>query len=259
GKNRSDQYIRRSGTCACGDCELFSNSCGAIYAPYKEANGLRRLDEMDWTLGYERQTKIGTMGGGLLVQTMSDATGKANPFISGGSGYILTEFFLTYALPQFKDLKLYAGADVIRSDQYYKLTYSHEFPINDSMSVSVNTGPGYMVTQNLQGVRDVPTTVQLNVKGFNVGFNAVYRPKLEFFDTDTATTRAVWLDGGSTKADGLVADPSKYQAGVVSDAINGAITQAVRTRSGNTNYNYVPRQKLPHWLYFVNLGYTSTF
>lgn len=240
----------------------------------KEANGLKRADEIDITIGYTASTKVGVIGFGAVTYNYVNGRAKANPFGNLGSTYFGTEMFATYALPFFPDLTAKIYGDVVNSNQYYQLVYAKTININDSVAVSVSTGPGYSIEKNLystttaaasfpaaanaaqvvSGWRDWTSSVGVTVKGFNVNFNAAYRPDLRFFDGDYATSRLVEADGGSTNADGLVADPKWVGAGPVGD-----ILQRGGTRNGqriNSNYAYTPRQKLPKWLYWVNLGYT---
>jgi len=243
---------------------------------HKEANGLKRADEIDITVGYTSATKVGVIGFGVVTYNYVNGRAKANPFGNVGGSYFGTEMFATYALPMFPDLTAKIYGDIVNSNQYYQLVYAKTIAINDSVAVSVSTGPGYSIERNLysggalasafpaganaaqtvSGWRDWTSSVGVTVKGFNVNFNAAYRPDLRFFDGDFATSRLVEADGGSTNHDGLVADPKLTNSGAVGDILQRSVT-----RSGqrlNSNYAFTARQKLPNWLYWVNLGYTIT-
>lgn len=230
----------------------------AVYELHDDPNGLKRLDEMDFTLGYERETKVGTLGFGILHQALSDTSGKGNPFTDGGATYLLTEVFATYALPMLPEVSLYLGSDVIRSNQYYRLAYSKEFEITEAFYIGIDTGPGYAVNEKFQGWNDITSTLEFGYSGFNITFNAACRPDSRFYDPDPFTTDLIAYDGGSTKEDGLVEDPSRFKNGFYTDVLNAIITENVRSITGNPNYTYIPRQKIPRWLYWVNFGYSTT-
>lgn len=241
---------------------------------YKEANGLKRADEIDLTIGYSSSTKVGVIGFGIVTYNLVNNRAKANPFGNVGGTYWGTEIFGTYALPFFPDLTAKIYGDVVTSNQYYQLQYAKTIAVNDSVSVSVTTGPGYSVERNaysyttqaaafpaganpaqtVAGWRDWTSSVGVTVSGFNVTLNAAYRPDLRFFDGDYASSRLVEADGLSTNADGMVANPALAGAGPLGDIVQRSIT-----RSGqriNSAFAFTPRQKLPRWLYWVNLGYT---
>ena len=246
---------------------------------YKDANGLGRVDELDYTIAYSSATKVGTIGFGLVTYQLANAKGKGNPFIAGGSAfYYATEMFATYALPMLPDLTAKAYADIVNSNQYYQLVYSKTIAVSDAVSVTVTTGPSYSIqsalyavpngsgntyagtTQTLQGWKDVTSSVGVSAKGFNVQLNAAYRPDLRFYDSDPSTNRLVEIDGGSTMNDGRVADPKWTGSGVAADVVQRGITaQGRRLAAGNGNYQFVARQKLPRWIYWVNAGYTASF
>lgn len=247
-----------------------------VPAARKEMNGLKRADEIDLTIGYTSSTKVGVIGFGIVTYNYVNGRAKANPFGNVGSTYFGTEMFATYALPMLPDLTAKIYGDVVSSNQYYQLVYAKTIAINDSVAVSVSTGPGYSIERNIfsggtaaaaflpgadvaqtiSGWRDWTSSVGVTVKGFNVNFNAAYRPDLRFFDSDFATSRIVEADGGSTNADGMVADPKLAASGLTGDMVTRSISRSVQRL--NSNYTYTSRQKLPTWLYWVNLGYTIT-
>ena len=240
----------------------------------KESNGLKRFDEIDLTIGYGASTKVGVIGFGIVTYNLVNPKAKANPFGNVGGTYYITEIFGTYALPMFPDLTAKIYGDIVTSSQYYQLVYAKTINVNDSVAVSVSTGPGYSIQNNgyslstlasaypqganlpqtIAGWRDWTSSVGVTVKGFNVNVNAAYRPDLRFFDGDMATSRLVELDGGSTNDDGLVADPKYVGAGPVGDIYQRSVSRQMAARTGNASYSYTPRQKLPKWVYWVNLG-----
>lgn len=264
---------------------LFSGTAGQSIANqkvatfYKDVNGLKRLDEIDLTLAYSSATRVGVLGFGIIHYGLANAKGKANPFggIANTANYYATEMYVSYALPMLPDLTAKLSSDIVNSNQYYQLLYSKTFNVSDSVAVSVNTGPGYSVQTNLytlnggagqandpaiqtlQGWKEWTSNVGVTVKGFTVGVNAAYRPDLRFFDLDYGTNRALEVDGGSTMDDGLIPNPATSGSGIYADLLTRTVTTAVRNRTGNQSYTYTPRQKLPKWLYWVNLGYTASF
>ncbi|MCE9596693.1 MAG: hypothetical protein K8S54_01870, partial [Spirochaetia bacterium] len=246
---------------------------------YKDANGLKRADEIDMTLAYSSSTRVGVIGFGIVHYSLANAKAKGNPFMGGTNSafYYVTEMYASYALPMFPDLTAKLNSDIINSNQYYQLLYSKTINVSDTVAVAITTGPGYSVQstpsliagnalqgndpsiQTIQGWKDWTTNLGVTVKGFTVGINAAYRPDLRFFDTDYATNRALEIDGGSTINDGLVANPALSGSGLYADLLSRTVSTQVSNRTGNTAYSFTPRQKLPKWIYWVNAGYTASF
>ncbi|MBL8018134.1 MAG: hypothetical protein JNM27_00595 [Leptospirales bacterium] len=266
-----------------------TTSIAATNAPnlYKDPNGLERADEIDLTLGYSSSTRVGVIGFGVVTYNYVNPKAKGNPFAQnpgGGAGspyYFGTEMFVTYALPMFPDLTAKAYHDIVNSNQYYQLVYSKTIAINDKVSVGVTTGPSYSIVSNqysltgagalnqtnvvqdtqqtVQGWKDWTSNVSVILGGLTVGLNAAYRPDLRFYDSDLATNRVVALDGQSTMDDGLVNDPSKVGNGLASDLVQLFVNSNQRVLALNPRYAWTPRQKLPKWIYWANVGYTATF
>ncbi|MBX7058461.1 MAG: hypothetical protein K1X75_10390 [Leptospirales bacterium] len=226
---------------------------GAVPGFYKEANGLERADEIDLTLGYNTSTKEGNFGFGLVHYTGPNPDTKtAFPQT--------TEVFFTYALPFLTELTFsyYTDTEAFNDANYYNLAYGSSVSMTDDLSLSYKVAAGYGAQNRLQGWQDVTGTIGVSFSGFTVGFNYVYRPDIRFFDTDNATGNndgsAAWLNGTSTRGDGLVADPARNN-GPINSYINSAI-QAQLTQLTGGGYTYTPRQKLPTGLWFVNVGYS---
>jgi len=214
---------------------------------YKEKNGLGRKDEIDFTLDYSAETKKGNVSFGLINYVNPSTRGKDN------FGAI-TEIYFKYALPFFTDLTfaVYSG---IATDkyQYYNAGYKKEVKLSKAMKLTFGLGVGYMVVDELKGVKDVTASVKLGIGKFTLGFNLVNRPDLRFAEVwageDSASQAPLWMYGASTLSDGLVADPSRNN-GLLNDYVNAQIGNALGVA-------YTPRQKLPRNLYYVTIGYTQ--
>lgn len=211
---------------------------------YKEENGLKRSDEIDLTIGYERETSSGTIGFGFVTYI------RPNPVNSTPEPS--SEVFITYGLPDsLSFLRVGVYGDIELHTVYIPLTVAFEpEPFYFSLTA------GYGVQPGLNNWQDVTAGVGVEIAGFNIGVYAVYRPHLAFFDPDTEVGRDVpaWLAGGSTRFDGLAPDPSKTN-GMVNSDLNELLTGALRPFAGSL-YSYTPRQRIPRVLYYANIGYT---
>lgn len=229
-----------------------------VYNFYKEHNGLYRRDQVDLTIAYERETSIGLLGGGIIASNRGNEKGKSNPFGDSGANYQSTEMYFSYALPFLTNLKFTYYGDIVNSNQRLEADFGHEFELNDSVSLGVSAVTGYAWWETTTGWQDLDLGTEVSVNSFVFGVHWVYRPTLEFFDEDSdLSTRYLMLDGGSSKSDGMVADPRKV--GLGDDLIRGLITQRIRATTGNAAYTYTARQKLPRWVNYVTLGYKMSF
>jgi len=212
--------------------------------------GMARKDEIDMEMGYKRNTKVGVLGFGIVDYSLASSKLAAAQYG--------TEIWISYAPPFLTDLTFKVNTDVDAGGQYYQIQYSKTIKMSDLVSVNVATGPGYGVsggsTGNISGIKDVTSSVGVSVGGFHIGFNSAYRPNMKWFDSDPSTIYPVQLEGGSTRNDGLVADPKRANSGWWNDLVNRNLTYSAR--AFNPNYVYTPRQKLPKWVSWVNVGYT---
>ena len=218
-----------------------NNTC--IGKTYKEENGLKRYDELDFTIDYSKETRKGTIGFGIVTYVSPQTNGK-NDYGS------ITEMYVKYAMPVLPELTLAAYTNIDASDkyQYYNLGYGKELEISKNLAVGLAIGVGYQVQDQLQGWKDVTGGITFSIGKFSLGINAAHRPDMRFYDTDTNTTIPLWLQGGSNARDGQVADPASIN-GPINSYVNDAISQAV-------GFEYTPRKKLPQNIYWVNAGYT---
>jgi len=233
-----------------------------LYAFYKEENGLKRGDQIDTSLGYAKDTTLGSFDFGIVSSTRLDSRGKSNPFADSGANYQKTEMYVTYGLTVLRELTLTFLTDVVNSDQYWKFQYSKEFELSESQKIDASAGVAYGVQPKLTGLMDVPLVAGYTIYGFRLGIEAVYRPDSRMYDAqysgDTNSTRLIQADGGSNITDRLIPDPSRTK-GFANQVMNSYITSAVRAQTGNVRYNYTPRQRIPAWLYAVSIGYSASF
>lgn len=222
---------------------------------YKEKNGLHRLDEIDYTLDYTRETTVGTMSFGIIYYTLPHVTAKADAF---------EEVYVGYALPQLPDLSLTIYTDVTSgasSNNYILLAYGSDFEISDGVALTYGASTGYGIKSRLQGIQDVTGSIGVDVQGFFVKFNVAHRPDTRFFDEDSSEAPNLALFGLSSRSDGLIADKSQttgFANSIINATVNAAIDSAISetTRTDGYTYTYTPRQKIPSEIYWVSLGYT---
>ena len=235
---------------------LAAVAAGTYTAPgfYNERNGLRRFDEVDLTLGYEVEHKYGTMSGGIVAYVLPNPAAG----VTGADQY--TEFFVGFAPAALPGLGITYYAEVngdgAEGTTYTYIDYGYDIEVSDSMSIGLGVGAGYQVQNQLQGWRNVDAGISFGFGDFSVGVTAVYRPNLAFFDSDTAGKNVpAWLANGSTKFDGQVGDPSKT-TGLANSYINSLVSTSIDPTGG---FTYTPRQKLPSVVYYVSLGYSTSF
>ncbi len=233
---------------------------GTYQAPglYNEANGLRRFDEVDLTLGYEVESKLGTMSGGIIAYVLPNTTtgvvgaDQFTEFFVGFSPAILPEEAGSLSLTYYAEV----NGDGSEGTTYSYIGYDWGTDLTDSMSLGFNVGAGYQTASGYQNWRNVDAGISLGFGNFSIGLNAVYRPDLSWFDGDTAGKNGLaWVNGGSTGFDGKVADPSKT-TGIANSYFNSLVSSSV---DPSGNWTYTPRQKLPSVVYYISAGYSTSF
>ena len=214
---------------------------------YSEEVGLARSDRVVQTIGYEKDTRVGTIGFGLSVDAGANVIGKRPT---------TTEIFLSYALPFLPQLTFETIADINEPISYHKLAWGDALEFADGQSLDYSLGVGYGMYSKLQGVQDYTLHLQYNIYGFFVGCTISHRPTLAIFDEDdsAALNTPEWITGGSSRGDGRVADPSR-QNGYWNRAVNAALQDYFQSRSLSNSYTYTPRQKLPRVIWAASLGY----
>jgi hypothetical protein len=235
---------------------------GDKFAPafYKEPNGLRRVDEVDLTLSYSFDTKLGKMTGGIVTYLLPNTT-------KGVTGTDQsTELFVGYspkALPNLS-ITLYGETNL---DGYEGATFtyiSYSIPLIESqnMTLSFDPGLGYQTQDNLQGIKYVSLPFTLAMGSLKFMFVGIYRPDTRFFDSDPYKGDAVKLLGLSTISDGLIPDPAK-NTGILNSIINGYISNEIQTALTAAGYpftyTYTPTQSIPKLIYYFSIGYSTTF
>ena len=227
---------------------------------YKEPNGLRRVDEVDLTLSYSFDTKLGNMTGGIVTYILPNTT-------KGVTGTDQsTELFVGYspkALPNLS-ITLYVETNL---DGYEGATFtniSYSIPLIESQNMTLSFDPelGYQTQDNLQGIKYVSLPFTLAMGSLKFMFVGIYRPDTRFFDSDRYEGDAVKLLGLSTISDGLIPDPAK-NTGILNSIINGFISNEINTALTAAgypfNYTYTPRQSIPKFIYYFSIGYSITF
>lgn len=247
------------------DCEA---ECLPGY--YKEAVGLRRLDEFDLGLGYERETQLGIFALQYYVFNGGNPVGS-----KGDDYYAYSEIGFGYAPPFLTQLRLnifmnastrdearsagYAPAE--QNYHYYQLAFKDSAALSDDLEFGYGLSAGYGMANRLQGWQDITANLSLSFGGFKFALNGSYRPDLRWYDTDSlgkgSDNLPVWLVGGSSRADGLVEDPSRVND-PLQRAVNRYLTQVINEGSGYPadTYVFTQRQRLPRFLYWITLGYT---
>jgi hypothetical protein len=227
---------------------------------YKEPNGLRRVDEVDLTLSYSFDTKLGKMTGGIITYLIPNTTKGVTGIDQS------TELFVGYspkALPNLS-ITLYGETNL---DGYEGATFtyiSYSIPLIESqnMTLSFDPGLGYQTQDNLQGIKYVSLPFTLAMGSLKFMFVGIYRPDTRFFDSDPYKGDAVKLLGLSTISDGLIPDPAK-NTGILNSIINGYISNEIQTALTAAGYpftyTYTPTQSIPKLIYYFSIGYSTTF
>jgi hypothetical protein len=233
-----------------------ANGTSSIPGFYSESNGLRQFDEVDLTLGYEVESSVGTMSGGIIAYVLPNTSSR---FSAVGADQF-TEFFVGFA-PSFLPgvgITYYAevNGDGSEGTTYTYIDYGYDIDLGGDQSLGLGVGAGYQTLNGYQNWRNVDAGVSYSIGGFSIGLNAVYRPDLSFFDGDAGNRFAQsWINGGSNGFDGQVADPSQT-VGFANSYVNSLVSAALDPTGG---YTYTPRQKLPRVVYFVSVGYSTSF
>lgn len=231
------------------DCEATTNCLPGFY---KEQNGLKRFDEIDFTLDYTRETNVGTMSFGIIYYSLPNITAK---------GDSVEEVYVGYSLPNLSELSLTAYTDVTSgsaSNNYISLAYENSYKVAEDFEITYGASAGYGIKSNLQGVQDVNASVGIESKGFFATVNVTHRPDSRFFDEDQGVggdSLPLYLAGQSTRSDGLITDKSKT-VGTSNVLVNQQIQNAIDLGIGPGVYTYTPRQKIPSEIYWVSFGYT---
>lgn len=247
---------------------------GAMPGFYKEPVGLNRVDEVDYTIGYEKETRVGTIGFGISHYSYANLKGKADPFaceVSGteaycGEGYFGTEIFATYALPFLPELTLEMYSDLVTAQQYYSLTYADERELSEWLAISYSVGAGQYVFPGIQGISDVTSSLNLHFDsvGFDsgrltIGLNAAYRPNrqiqaFDFGDGAPLTKLPVGINGENSAYSGRSTDYSQT-LGPINEYVNSQISNMISAEIGMP-YTYNPTKKIESVVYWVNFGYS---
>ncbi|MBR31974.1 MAG: hypothetical protein CMN77_11710 [Spirochaetaceae bacterium] len=233
----------------------------ALPGMYPEANGTRRVDELDVTIGYEMDSTIGVIGFGLIHYAYSSPLVKSD--YGNLNGYYGNEAYMTYSPAFLRELTLSYYSELTNIWQYIQLGYADTYGINDTLSIDYGLSAAYSIYNQVHGMNDISANLGVSAAmgngTFSVSYNVSYRPELKLYewlyDADAYNNLPVWVDGGSTGFDGMVTDPSRSQ-GIVNDYINNTVTTQIQNQTGNANYTYTPRMEIPRFVHYVKFSYT---
>ncbi len=184
-----------------------------------EANGLQRSDEVNYTIGHEQETRIGTVGFGVLhyiypklnprVTTFATDPNTGDLFLdSDGNPYIGsatevktfpdTEIFFSYSPPGEYTSGIYVNlfSALIAEYEYYQIGYAYDFELGESLNLNFDIALGYQISQDAiseeigtygyvvqkSGLKDTTMTIGIDTHGFNVGIGVAVRGQSEFYD-----------------------------------------------------------------------------
>jgi hypothetical protein len=235
---------------------------GEQFAPafYKEPNGLRRVDEVDLTLSYSFDTKLGNMTGGIVTYLLPNTTKGVTGIDQS------TELFVGYSPKALPNLSITLYGEInLNGYEGATFTYiSYSIPLIESQNMTLSFDPelGYQTQDNLQGIKYVSLPFTLAMGSLKFMFVGIYRPDTRFFDSDPYKGDAVKLLGLSTISDGLIPDPAK-NTGILNSIINGYISNQIQTALTAAGYpftyTYTPTQSIPKLIYYFSIGYSTTF
>lgn len=233
----------------CSQDAISSAIAGGSYtAPgfYKEQNGLKRFDEVDFTLSYSVDTKHGTMSGGIIAYVLPNSAAG----VTGVDQF--TEFFVGFApafLPGF-GITTYAeiNGDGAEGSTYTYFDYGLDI---GETGLGFSVGAGYQTQNNLQGWRNVDLGLSYSIGGFSIGATAVYRPNTAFYDSGLGKNVPGWLFQTGTQFDGEFDDPSKT-TGLVNAYIQNELT------NNNIPTILYTQQDIPRVVYFFSVGYSTS-
>lgn len=220
---------------------------------YKEKNGLKRADEMEFRLDHIFQTRKGAVEFGILS--------LIHPGVEKDGYGEATEFFVSFAPTAIPFMSIGVKTDEDTSDTYTTLAFDPELHFSDDLGLAFHLSSTHASRQKATGLMWSQAGIELRAGGFHIGLHGVYRHDWRFYDEDGFNTSApLWIAGGSTTADGLVEDPSRSRG--MYNAWANAVTEVVvdealgRQAATDFEYTYTARQKLPRVLYWVSMGYT---
>lgn len=212
---------------------------GSAPGYYAEQNGLKRVDELDFTIDYSWESSIGSLSAGIVAYYW--------PNIVSGGGTAPTELYVSYSPRGLSDLSLAAYFDITSNNQYYNASYGQEYEISENVAWNWGVGAGYGVFPGgKQGMMDVTGSVGMSFGGFSIGLNIAHRPDLWMYD-DGSSKIPEWLSGDNGY-DGMVADPAG-QYGLTNELTNTYVSSVI-------GISYQPMQKLPKDLVWINFGYS---
>ncbi len=144
-----------------------------------EQNGLRRRDEVDYTFGYEGESRIGTIGFGVLRYTFTHVKGSDRTDLTD------TEFFFTYSPSGDIISGLYFNIYTGSATEYHQVGYGYDIGLTDDIELNLDVAAGYQTQANFSGWRDITGSAGVSIASFYASWNFANRVSSEFFDTDS--------------------------------------------------------------------------
>jgi hypothetical protein len=132
----------------------------------KGFSGLATLDEVDTTLGYDWENRLGTFSVGIINYAL------IHPSVQGEPGANIQEMFFKWGLPVMEDLgpTLSHYVDSSTANTYTAVSVGG----GEALSWGVNVGYG---SRGAQGIQDVTATLAYALGGgLAVNGNVAYRP-----------------------------------------------------------------------------------
>ncbi len=228
---------------------------------YKELVGLKRNDELDITIGYEKETKVGTIAFGIIHYKYANSITISQPYG--------TEVFLKYSFPVISNLSISIYEDIRIDTLYYSVDYSGKYDLTKDFSSSYSLSVGYYVLDKVKGISDITLNYTVHHSlGLSFGINVALTPNTQIQEyywgagdpingENFNTKLPIEINGLSSIYDGKIADPSRT-LGPVNEYVNSIITNEIANAIG-LPYTYTPRQELPKYYWWISIGYSVSF
>lgn len=223
---------------------------------YKEPVGLKHSDQFDITLKYTYGFKQGIFSIGILNSFLPNY--NIDKYIKSS-----TELFIEF-IPEYLPKLTINFYKEIQENNTGGIQIQYRIPLLDKNIISLNLNPGlsYEFQKNLFSIKYFDLTFSIEIKDFIFSITGVYRPDIRFYDSDSYSNKVVQLLGLSTNKDGLIPDPARTN-GLVNSIINTYISQSLQTFLQESDYpfeyTYIPRQRIPNYIYYVSMGYSISF
>ena len=156
-----------------------------------ERNSLRRLDEIDYAMGYEKESRIGIVGFGIVTYSYPYHRNKeistTEIFFNYSPGDLLSN--VPYTADALSNLYLNIYSGLREFNDYYQIGYSQDFSIIRDIELSFDIAAGYQITsdgqeEHISAWKDLTASVIANIYGVDIGLNVAQRIHPDFYDGD---------------------------------------------------------------------------